>query len=82
MQMRACERLRKAMGEEVALHEDEAEDVPPREQDVAPPPWWKRLLAQAIGMVLNVAQAYLLQHLPAQRRDRADERAMPRAPLF
>ena len=82
MQMRACERLRKAMGEEVALHEDEAEDLPPREQDVAPPPWWKQLLAQAIGMVLNVAQAYLLQHLPAQRRDRADERAMPRAPLF
>ena len=54
----------------------------PPEEDVAPPPWWKQLLAQAIGMVLNVAQAYFLQHLPAKQRDRADERAMPRAPLF
>lgn len=60
----------------------EAADLPPREQDVGPPPWWKQLLAQAIGIVLNLAQAYVLQYLPAKRRDLADERAMPRVPLF
>ena len=70
------------MQSEAQSHEDEAADLPPRAQDVGPPPWWKQILAQALGLVLNLAQAYLLQHLPAHRRDRADERAMPRAPLF
>ena len=39
-------------------------------------------LAQIIALGLNIGQAYLLQHLPARRRDRLDEQAMPRAPLF
>ena len=68
--------------DEVAAHEEEAMELPPREQDVGPPPWWKQLAAQVLSMVLNVVQAYFLQYLPQRRRDLADERAMPRGPLF
>ena len=70
------------MNAEAGAHEEEAEALPPREQDVGPPPWYKQILAQLIGMGLKLAQAYGLQYLPAQRKDKADEKAMPRAPLF
>ena len=49
---------------------------------MAPPPWWKQILIQVLSAGLNLAQAYLLQYLPAKRKDKADEKAMPRAPLF
>ena len=74
--------LQLAMTKEAESHEAEAAELPPREEDVGPPSWWRQLLAQVIGMVLNLGQAYVLQHLPARRRDRLDEQAMPRAPLF
>ena len=70
------------MAAEAESHEEEAEALPPREQDVGPPPWWKQILIQILGAGLNLGQAYLLQHLPARRRDRLDEQAVPRAPLF
>lgn len=79
---RASVLLRKAMAAEASSHVAEAAELPPREQDVAPPPWWKQILAQVLGMGLNLLQAYLLQHLPAKRRERRDEKMMPRAPLF
>ena len=75
-------RLEAAMADEAMTHEEEAEAQPPREQDVGPPPWWKQILAQVIGVGLNLAQAYVLQHLPARHRDRLDEQAVPRGPLF
>ena len=70
------------MAAEASSHVAEAAELPPREQDVAPPPWWKQILAQVLGMGLNLLQAYMLQHLPAKRRERRDEKMMPRAPLF
>ena len=76
------EALSARLRDEVAAHEEEAMELPPREQDVGPPPWWKQLAAQVLSMVLNVVQAYFLQYLPQRRRDLADERAMPRGPLF
>ena len=77
-----AEALSARMRDEVASHEEEAAELPPREQDVGPPPWWKQLTAQLLSMVLNVVQAYVLQYLPQRRRDLEDERAMPRGPLF
>ena len=79
---RHSEALLTAMRKEAGDHEEEAEALPPREQDSGPAPWWKQILAQIIALGLNIGQAYLLQHLPARRRDRLDEQAMPRAPLF
>jgi hypothetical protein len=79
---RAEQTLRRRMLAEVEAHEAEAVDLPPREQDVAPAPWWKQIMVQVISTVFNLAQAYLLQYLPAKRKDLANERAMPRAPLF
>ena len=79
---RHSEALLTAMRKEAGDHEEEAEALPPREQDSGPAPWWKQILAQVIALGLNIGQAYLLQHLPARRRDRLDEQAMPRAPLF
>ena len=55
------------MREEVASHGAEAAQLPPSEQDTGPPPWWKQLLAQALSIVLNLAQAHMLQYLPAKR---------------
>ena len=43
---------------------------------------WKQIGAQVIGIGFNLVQAYFLQYLPARHRDRADERMMPRGPLF
>ena len=82
LQRRSVRRLRQRLLIEAAAHEAEAAALPPREQDVGPSPWWKQLLVQAIQIVLNLAQGYLLQYLPAKRKDLADERAMPRGPLF
>lgn len=82
LQRRCVRRLRQHLLIEAAAHEAEAAALPPREQDVGPSPWWKQLLVQAIQIVLNLAQGYLLQYLPAKRKDLADERAMPRGPLF
>ena len=79
---RGLAELEAAMAAEAESHEEEAEVLPPREQDVGPPPWWKQILIQILGAGLNLGQAYLLQHLPARRRDRLDEQAVPRAPLF
>ena len=75
-------RLGQQMEAEVAAHEAEAAALPPRKEDVGPPPWHRQLLGQLLAIALNMAQAYLLQYLPTRRRDLADERAMPRAPLF
>ena len=82
LQRRCVRRLRQHLLIEAAAHEAEAAALPPREQDVGPSPWWKQLLVHAIHIVLNLAQGYLLQYLPAKRKDLADERAMPRGPLF
>lgn len=59
------EALRSAMAAEVESHKAEAEMLPPREMDVGPPPWWKQILAQALGMGLNIAQGVLLERLSA-----------------
>ena len=37
---------------------------------------------QVIGAALNAAQFYLLQYLPAKRKEEKDERMRPRGPLF
>jgi len=78
----ASDALGTLMSAEVQAHEAEAAELPPRETDDKPAVWWKQLLAQLLGIGLNLGQAYLLQYLPAVRKDRADEKAMPRAPLF
>ena len=82
MARRGVGSLEEAMAAEAGAHEEEAEDLPPREQDVGPPPWWKQILVQILGAGLNLGQAYVLQHLPARRKDFIDEKEMPRAPLF
>lgn len=79
---RGSRALHRAMAVEVSTHQAEADELPPREKDVGPPPWWKQIGAQVIGIGFNLVQAYFLQYLPARHRDRADERMMPRGPLF
>ena len=80
--LRSGKALLKAMCAEGREHEEAADALPPREQDVGPPLWYKQILTQVLVVGLNLLQSYLLQHLPARRSERADERAMPRAPLF
>lgn len=67
---------------QIALHQEEADELPPLDDSAPRASWWRQLLAQIIGIGLNLAQAYFLQYLPARRRDLADERAMPRGPMF
>ncbi|KAL1530833.1 hypothetical protein AB1Y20_001729 [Prymnesium parvum] len=74
--------LKRRLLGEISLHEAEATELPPPADDVGPPAWWRQIVSQLIGIAFNLAQAYLLQYLPARRRDLADERAMPRGPLF
>ena len=82
--MREASILSELMQAEVADRIPEAESLPPHESDDSslPTPWWKQILAQLLGMVLNAAQFYFLQHLPSRRADLREERLMPRAPLF
>ena len=56
-------------------------ELPPLPEE-GQPAWWKQIATQLLGIGLNLGQAYLLQYLPARRRDLADERAVPRGPLF
>ena len=67
---------------EIGTHAEEAAGLPPVPEDDGPAPWWKQILSQVLGISLNLAQAYFLQHLPAKRKDLADEKAIPRGPLF
>ncbi len=41
-----------------------------------------QVATQVIGAALNAAQFYLLQYLPAKRKEEKDERMRPRGPLF
>ena len=74
--------LDRQLASEVGSHVTEAAELPPVPEADGPVPWWKQLLTQFIGIGLNLVQAYFLQYLPARRKDLADERAVPRGPIF
>jgi hypothetical protein len=58
------------------------EEQCPMPSDDRPTPWYRQIYVQLVGIAFNAAQFYLLQYLPAKRRDLANEREVPRGPLF
>ena len=65
---RARTELRGQMLAEIESHEAEAAELPPREQDVGPPPWWKQLAAQVISIVLTSPRATCCSTYPRGAR--------------
>jgi len=73
------------MAAEVQLRSEEGAELEahcPLPADDKPAPWYRQVYVQLVGIAFNAAQFYLLQYLPAKRKNLAHERQMPRGPLF
>ena len=82
---RAVASLEAQLADEVELRRAEGEELEeqcPMPGDDQPAPWYRQVYVQLVGILFNAAQFYLLQYLPAKRRNLANERAVPRGPLF
>lgn len=82
---RAAAALQTQLASEIAARRAEGEQLDvecPMPGDDQPAPWYRQIYVQLVGLAFNAAQFYLLQYLPAKRRDLANERAVPRGPLF
>jgi len=77
--------LEAQLGAEVALRRGEGEELDaecPMPGDELPKPWYKQIYLQLLAAGFQAAQFYILQYLPAKHRNLANERAVPRGPLF